>query len=120
MRELDARVAEVIRVDAVWLAADPLDMRSGTESALARVVNVFGSARPHHAYLFANRRANRMKVLVHDGVGIWLAARRLHSGKFAWPKDVTGTLTLTREQFDALVLGLPWQRMGEAGVIRVL
>ncbi len=86
----------MIRIDAVWLAADPLDMRSGTESALARVVNVFGSARPHHAYLFANRRANRMKVLVHDGVGIWLAARRLHSGKFVWPKDVTGTMTLSR------------------------
>jgi transposase len=111
-----------IRVDAVWLAVDALDMRSGTESALARVVNVFGSARPHDAYLFANRRANRTKVLVHDGVGIWLAARRLHAGKFAWPKDVTGTLTLTltREQLDALVLGLSWQRMGEAGVIRVL
>ena len=110
----------MIRVDVVWLAADPLDMRSGTESALARVVNVFGSARPPHAYLFANRRANRMKVLVHDGVGIWLAARRLHAGKFSWPKDVTGTMTLTREQLDALVLGLPWQRVGEAGVIRVL
>jgi hypothetical protein len=64
VRELDARVAAVIRVDAVWLAVDALDMRSGTESALARVVNVFGSARPHHAYLFANRRTNRMKVLV--------------------------------------------------------
>jgi len=110
----------VIRVDAIWLAAEPFDMRAGTESALSRVVTVFGAAHPHHAYLFANRRANRMKVLVHDGVGIWLAARRLHSGKFAWPKDVTGTMTLTREQFDALVLGLPWQRMGEAGVIRVL
>ncbi|WP_139208454.1 MULTISPECIES: IS66 family insertion sequence element accessory protein TnpB [unclassified Pseudomonas] len=33
--------------------------------------------KPHCAYLFANRRANRMKVLVHDGLGIWLAARRL-------------------------------------------
>jgi hypothetical protein len=31
-----------------------------------------------------------------------------------------GTLTITREQFDALVLGLPWQRSGEAGIIRVL
>ena len=41
-----------------------------------RVVTVFGAARPHHAYLFANRRANRMKVLVHDGIGVWLAARR--------------------------------------------
>ena len=110
----------MIRVDAVWLAVEPLDMRAGTESALARVVKVFGSARPHHAYLFANRRANRMKVLVHDGIGVWLAARRLHSGKFVWPRDASATLTLSRSQFDALVLGLPWQRMGEAGVISVL
>ena len=110
----------MIRVDAVWLSIEPLDMRSGTEAALTRVVNVFGAARPHHAYLFANRRANRMKVLVHDGIGVWLAARRLNSGKFAWPKGVSGTLTLTRPQLDALVLGLPWQRIGEAGVIAVL
>jgi transposase len=110
----------VIRVDAIWMSVEPLDMRAGTESALARVVAVFGAARPHTAYLFANRRANRMKVLVHDGIGIWLAARRLHTGKFVWPSNVTGTLTLSREQFDALVLGLPWQRIGEAGVIRML
>jgi len=95
-------------------------MRAGTESALARVVTVFGEARPHHAYLFANRRANRMKVLVHDGIGVWLAARRLNSGKFVWPKDAATTASLSRAQFDALVLGLPWQRVGEAGIIRVL
>ena len=110
----------MIRVDAVWLGLAPLDMRSGAEKALARVVNVFGSARPHHAYLFANRRANRMKVLVHDGIGVWLAARRLNNGKFVWPKDSGPTLTLTREQFEALVLGLPWQCIGEAGIITVL
>jgi transposase len=110
----------VIRVDALWMAVEPLDMRAGTEAALARVVSLFGAARPHHAYLFANRRANRMKVLVHDGIGVWLAARRLNSGGFVWPKDVAGTLTLSRPQFDALVLGLPWQRIGEAGVITLL
>ena len=110
----------MIRVDAVWMAVEPLDMRAGTEAALARVVTVFGEARPHQAYMFSNRRANRMKVLVHDGIGVWLAARRLNSGKFVWPKDTTTTLSLTRAQFDALVLGLPWQRIGEAGVIRVL
>jgi len=110
----------VIRLDAVWLAVEPLDMRAGTESALARVVAVFGAARPHTAYLFANRRATRLKVLVHDGIGVWLAARRLNAGKFVWPSDVTGTVTMSREQLDALVLGLPWQRIGEAGIIRVL
>ena len=110
----------MIRVDAVWLGVEPLDMRAGTEAALCRVVNVFGAARPHHAYLFANRRANRMKVLVHDGIGVWLAARRLNSGKFVWPKDAGTTLRLTRAQLDALVLGLPWQRIGEAGIITLL
>ncbi len=56
----------MIRIDGVWLATEPLDMRAGIDSALARVVKVFGAAHPHTAYLFANRRANRMKVLVHD------------------------------------------------------
>ncbi len=57
---------------------------------------------------------------MHDGIGVWLAARRLNQGKFVWPKDVAGTLTLTRGQLDALVLGLPWQRIGDASVITVL
>ena len=59
MRRLDARAIAVIRVEAVWLAVEPLDLRAGTESALARVVRVFGAAHSHHAYLFANRRAIR-------------------------------------------------------------
>ena len=110
----------MIRVDAWWLAVEPLDMRVGTEAALARVVQVFGQAHPHHAYLFANRRASRLKVLVHDGIGVWLAARRLNIGKFTWSSDAATTLALTRAQVDALVLGLPWQRLGEAGIIRVI
>ena len=40
------------------LTVEPLDMRAGTESALTRVVKVFGAAHPHTAYLFANRHAN--------------------------------------------------------------
>jgi transposase len=120
VRSVAARAAAVIRVDALWLAVEPLDMRAGSEAALARVVDVFGAAKPHHAYLFANRRANRMKALVHDGIGVWLAARRLHQGKFIWPKDRTGTLSLTRAQFQALVLGLPWQLVGDSGTIDLL
>lgn len=111
----------MIRIDAAWLAVEPLDMRAGTDSALARVVQVFGGAHPHHAYLFANRRANRIKVLVHDGIGIWLAARRLHQGKFVWlSKDGRSQVGLSRAQLDALVLGLPWSRIGSSGIISVV
>ena len=111
----------MIRIDAIWLSVDPMDMRAGSDMAMARVVRVFGSARPHHAYLFANRRGNRMKVLVHDGIGVWLAARRLNKGRFIWPAEGSGVQqSLTSEQLSALVLGLPWQRLGEHGVITVL
>lgn len=40
-------------------------MGAGPDKALSRVVQVFGAARLHHAYLFANQHGTRMKVLVY-------------------------------------------------------
>ena len=111
----------MIRIDAAWLATDPLDMRAGMDTALARVITVFGSAQPHHAYVFANRRATRMKVLVHDGQGLWLLSRRLHQGRFVWPHGgVTPHIELNAAQWQALIMGLPWQRLQADGAIRVV
>ena len=46
---------------------------------------------------------------------MWLCTRRLQAGGFAWPRKEldpgAGALELTREQFDWLVAGLPWQRL---------
>jgi transposase len=113
----------MIRIDALWLCAQPQDMRAGAERLLAVVVNTLGQARAHHGYLFANARATRVKLLVTDGFGIWCAARRLHAGRFVWlpvTKDggqTPAALELTRAQFDALVLGLPWQRLAQLELI---
>lgn len=116
----------MLRIDALWLCTQPMDMRSGAQRLLAAVVTTLGEARAHHGYLFANARATRVKLLVHDGFGIWCAARRLHAGRFVWiatnpadPADpaVPMALQLSREQFDALVVGLPWQRLPEVRVI---
>ena len=110
----------LIQVDALWLAVEPMDMRAGTERLLARVVQVFGGAQAHHGYLFTNTRATRIKLLVHDGLGVWCASRRLNVGRFVWPRaDVhsAAPVTLTKQQFDALVLGLPWVRLEQMRVI---
>ena len=93
------------RVLTIWLIM-------GILSLLALVVRGFASgARAHHAYIFANRRADRLKVLVYDGAGMWLCTRRLQAGSFAWPREDSGQIQLSREQFDWLVAGLPWQRL---------
>jgi transposase len=104
----------MIRIDSMWLAVQPIDMRAGADRLLARVVQVFGAAQAHHGYLFTNARCTRIKLLVHDGFGVWCAARRLNNGSFQWPRAAAADaapLTLTKDQFDALVLGLAWQQL---------
>ena len=111
----------MIRIDALWLAVEPVDMRAGADRLLARVVQVFGAAQAHHGYLFANARSTRIRLLVHDGFGVWCAARRLNKGSFEWPRNAATDvlpLALSTDQFSALVLGLPWQRLEQMRVIQ--
>jgi transposase len=108
----------MIRIDEIWLAREPLDMRSGGETILARVIKAFGAAKPHCAYVFANKRANRMKILLCDGFGIWLLARRLHQGRFVWSALRSGDpVSIDGLQLQALASGLPWQYAGADFVI---
>jgi len=113
----------MMRIDQLWLAVEPVDLRAGIERLLARVVQVFGSAQAHHGYLFTNARASRIKLLLHDGFGVWCATRRLNVGGFIWPSannepnSDLKPMILSQQQFDALVLGLPWQRLDELRVI---
>ena len=78
MRPVAQVVFGMIRVDAIWLALGASDLRCGMDTLLARVVReIEGGARIHTAYVFANRSATRLKVLVYDGAGLWLCSRRL-------------------------------------------
>ena len=91
------------------------------DTAMAQVLRAFGYIKPHCAYLFCNKRGHRMKVLVHDGLGMWLCARRLEQGKFHWAKVHQGeTVALSPEQLQALIQGLPWQRIGRQQVVTML
>ena len=83
VRRLDTRGAAVIRVDSLWLAVEPIDMRAGADRRLARVVQVFGAAqgtsrlpvrqRPRHAHQAA--RARWLRCLVRSPAP---EHRRLH------------------------------------------
>ena len=91
------------------------------DTAMAQVLRAFGYIKPHCAYLFCNKRGHRMKVLVHDGLGMWLCARRLEQGKFHWAKVHQGeTVALSPEQLQAVIQGLPWQRIGRQQVVTML
>lgn len=120
MRQIACSVVQMIRIDQYFLYTQPTDMRSGVDRLLSLVITAHGRAMPHTAYLFANQSKSRLKVLIHDEFGVWLASRRLHQGRFVWaqpPLTSCGTshlqvtMTLSRSQFEALIVGLPWQRI---------
>lgn len=65
------------------------------------------------AFIFRNMSGHRIKVLCWDQHGVWLCHRRLHHGKFIWPKSGDTHWTLTQEQFDWLIMGIDWQRLSD-------
>jgi transposase len=59
-----------------------------------------------HVFVFTNARRNRLKLLVYDGSGLWVCAKKLDGGRFRWP-DADSTvkkLVLSSEEL-ALLLG---------------
>lgn len=102
----------MIAVKHWWLAALPVDMRCGIDRLSTRVLeaSVAGLA-PHTAYLFCNRSGTRLRVLVWDGLGFWLCARRLERGRFVLPAADADSVELSAEQFAWLAAGVDWQRL---------
>lgn len=70
----------------MFLVCGPTDMRKSF-NGLAGVVRERLGADPmsRDLFLFCNRSRNRLKVLVYDESGVWVLAKRLDRGTFAWP-----------------------------------
>ena len=74
----------------ILVALEPADFRRGIDG-LARVCKDVLQQDPFSGcvFVFRNRRATALKVLVYDGQGFWLCHKRLSSGRFRWwPRSV--------------------------------
>lgn len=65
-----------------------------------------------HLFLFANRQRTRLKVMVFDGSGLWVCAKRLEKGRFAWPeaRGDSKPAVLRAEQLTMLLNGIDLKR----------
>ena len=64
-----------------------------------------------HLFLFVNRRKNRLKVLYCDGTGVWVCAKRLGQGTFAWPQtSAPGALQILAAELTLLLSGIDLDR----------
>ena len=97
----------------VWLSLAPVDMRLGIDGLSRQIQAVLGkSPCDGSAYAFCNKRGNRIKLLIWDGTGVWLSQRRLHTGRFNWPREDDQDLyTVDTDQWQWLTCGVDWQRL---------
>lgn len=102
----------MIRETGWWLVSRPVELRCGMNRLLLMLSNElsrdgFGGG----AIVFRNRSGTRMKVLCADAQGVWLYTRRLHQGKFVWPRPGSEVCELSATSFEWLVGGVDWQRL---------
>jgi transposase len=93
----------------VLVAIQPADFRKGIDG-LAALCKSLLEQDPFTGtvFVFRNRRATAIKVLVYDGQGFWLCQKRLSSGRFRWwpaPSDRSSdqaTIALAAHQLSVL------------------
>lgn len=96
----------------IWVAVAPVDMRRGLDGLTAIVQQSLGhSPGAGSAFIFRNRAGNRLRLLLWDGNGVWLCQRRLHQGRFVWPKASDPVFAISPAQWHWLAAGVDWQRL---------
>lgn len=94
----------------IHMALAPVDMRKGFDG-LSMVVQDVLRKDPFrgHLFIFRGKRADLIKILMWDGTGLCLFARRLERGRFVWTVTQDGEVVLTPAQLSMLLEGIDWR-----------
>ena len=93
----------------IYLAVGATDMRKGFEGLYGLVRDRLQcSPLSGHVFLFCNAERNRLKLLVWDGSGLWICAKKLSRGRFRWPQSRAGEgkVVLSHEELAMLLGGI--------------
>ncbi len=91
----------------IFVALEPIDMRRGFNGLYTWVQTVLGEEPTSgHWFVFLNKRRNRLKILTHDGSGLWLCSKRLELGTFATPVGEGKSRCLRPEELTLLIHGI--------------
>lgn len=91
----------------VYLYTLPCDMRKSFDSLSALAREVVGvDPLSGHLFVYASKRADRLKILYWDRDGWALWAKRLEAGTYAFPFAATGRKEIAAWELQALLEGI--------------
>lgn len=80
----------------IFVYKEPIDMRAGFEKLHHYCVqHMEAKMNEGHAYLFFGRNRARMKILVYDGSGLVLIAKRIERNRFMSHAELLGRSEIT-------------------------
>lgn len=90
----------------VYLHREPVDFRLSINGLAVLVEQALGlDPFAPCAYVFSNRRRDRVKILGWERNGFWLLLKRLEKDRFIWP-SAQAVPTLSPEQLHWLLEGI--------------
>ena len=93
----------------IFVCTEPVDMRFGFDRLAARIRGEMGQdPESGSLFIFANRRATRLKVLWRERHGLCMLYKRLHRASFEVPCDGRSVcVTIDAQRLAKLLEGIP-------------
>ncbi len=109
----------------ILVAVEPCDFRKGIDG-LGGICRNFLEENPLSGcvFVFRNKRATAIKILVYDGQGFWLCQKRLSKGRFRWWPEGDRTRELQARDLQVVLwngdpsrakMGPLWKELGSDG-----
>ena len=91
----------------VYIAVGSVDMRKNIDGLSMLVAGEFGlDPFTGRLFVFSNRRHTMVKILYWDRNGFCLWQKRLERGRFRWPQEEAGVVSIDSRQLGWLLDGL--------------
>lgn len=92
---------------SVWFYRHPIDFRKQIDGLMILVADTLEKdPTSGQVFLFRNRQADKLKMLLWDTDGFWLLYKRLEQGKFKFPGIADEVLELSSQELQWLLSGI--------------
>ncbi len=90
----------------VFVYRDEIDMRCGFERLHSLCVHQMNAIMDQgHIYLFFGKNRKRVKILVYDGSGLVLIAKRIERGRFMSLSELLGRYEISQDELKLILHG---------------
>ncbi|MCC6276276.1 MAG: IS66 family insertion sequence element accessory protein TnpB [Oligoflexia bacterium] len=90
----------------IFVYREPIDMRCGFEKLHSYCVHQMKAIMDQgHVYLFFGKNRRRLKILVYDGSGLVLIAKRMERGNFMSHSELLGRNEISQQELQLILHG---------------